>query len=327
MDHSRLASVSLDLDNKWSYMKTRGDERWASFPSYLPVVVPRILDFLDRRRLKITFFVVGQDAVIEENKAALASIAKAGHEIGNHSFHHEPWLHLYSPTRIRGELSRAHLAIRAATGAKPVGFRGPGYSYSDETLKALVEMGYDYDASSLPTFLGPLARAYYFFTSGLPAAERKKRDLLFGGWRNGLLPLKPYQHGDGALLEIPVTTMPGLRTPIHPSYVLYVSEWSSALAMTYFRAGMRACRAAGVAPSVLLHPLDFLGADDGIDELSFFPAMKLPAAKKLAVLDRTFDILQRDHYCVTMQEHAYSVTGARRAVEAPVRATVEPKAA
>lgn len=88
------ASLSLDLDNLWSYLKIHGDPGWESLPSYLDVAVPRILAFLAERGLSITFFVVGQDAEREENREALASIAAAGHEIGNHSFHHDSWLHL-----------------------------------------------------------------------------------------------------------------------------------------------------------------------------------------------------------------------------------------
>src|SRR6185369_10188375 len=91
-----IASLSLDLDNKWSYMKTHGDKGWESFPSYLGIVVPRVLEFLKARNLKITVFVVGQDAALAKNREALGSLAAAGHEIGNHSFHHEPWLHLYT---------------------------------------------------------------------------------------------------------------------------------------------------------------------------------------------------------------------------------------
>src|SRR6266699_2475525 len=94
--HKPLASVSLDLDDKWTYMKTHGDARWESFPSYLETVVPRVLRFLGERSLRITFFIVGQDAALARNGRVLRSIAEAGHEVGNHSFHHEPWLHLYS---------------------------------------------------------------------------------------------------------------------------------------------------------------------------------------------------------------------------------------
>ena len=89
-----MASLSLDLDNQWSYMKTHGDAGWESFPSYLDVVVPRALEFLKAKGLSITFFIVGQDAALDKNRESLRSIAAAGHEIGNHSFNHEPWLHL-----------------------------------------------------------------------------------------------------------------------------------------------------------------------------------------------------------------------------------------
>src|SRR5215510_6473885 len=91
-----IASLSLDLDNQWSYMKTHGDPGWKEFPSYLDVAVPRILEFLRARGLTISFFIVGQDAALERNRAPLRALADAGHEIGNHSFNHEPWLHLYS---------------------------------------------------------------------------------------------------------------------------------------------------------------------------------------------------------------------------------------
>ena len=40
----RTASLYLDLDNQWTYMKTHGDAGWEEFPTYLPVVIPRFLD-------------------------------------------------------------------------------------------------------------------------------------------------------------------------------------------------------------------------------------------------------------------------------------------
>ena len=106
----------------------------------------------------ITFFVVGQDAARPENRAALADSADAGHEIGNHSFKHKPWLHLYSEREIEDELMRAEEVIEQATGVRPDGFRGPGFSLSPAVLRVLARRGYHYDASTFPTFLGPLAR-------------------------------------------------------------------------------------------------------------------------------------------------------------------------
>jgi hypothetical protein len=308
-----LASLSLDLDNKWSYLKTHGDAGWDSFPSYLDVVVPRVLTFLAERNLRITFFVVGQDAAIESNRAVLRSIALAGHEIGNHSFHHEPWLHLYSNEEIAAELTRAETAIEAATGCRPHGFRGPGFSFSPTLLAELAARGYEYDASTFPTFLGPLARMYYFFNAKLSREEQVDRKQLFGRFSEGFRPLRPYAWPDlpRPLIEIPVTTMPIFKLPIHVSYLLYLGQFSTALASAYFCMALLLCRMTGVQPSILLHPLDFLGCDDEQD-LSFFPAMNLPASRKLSIVAGAIDQLSAHYRIVTMSEHAGAVRAASR---------------
>jgi peptidoglycan/xylan/chitin deacetylase (PgdA/CDA1 family) len=303
-----LASVSLDLDNQWSYMKTHGDAGWDAFPSYLDVVVPRVLDFLAKRSLTITFFVVGQDAALDRNREPLAALSAAGHEIGNHSFHHEPWLHRYSREQVDDEIARAEEHIERATGRRPIGFRGPGFSVSPAVLDVLVRRGYRYDASTFPTFIGPLARAYYFMTSKLPADELDKRRALFGTFAQGFRPNRPYlwRTDSGELLEIPVTTMPLFRVPIHVSYLLYLGGASPVLAQAYFRFALTLCRLSGTQPSLLLHPLDFLGCDD-TTALSFFPGMGLRHERKLGLVSMALTELARHYELVTMQRHAAAV--------------------
>ncbi len=299
-----VASLSLDLDNKWSYMKTHGDEGWEAYPSYLDIVVPRVLDILKKHNLTITFFVVGQDASREKNHNALRLISEAGHEIGNHSFNHEPWLHLYEEEEIVKELADTENAIEQVTGKKPLGFRGPGYSLSKTVLKVLHDRGYAYDCSTFPTFLGPLARAYYFMTTDLSEEEKVQRKKLFGTFSEGLRPLKPYKWsvGNGTIPEIPVTTMPIFKVPIHLSYILFVANYSSFLAMLYFRIALLLCQLTGVQPSILLHPLDFLELQDA-PELSFFPAIKMPIDKKLDIVNRAFTLLTSKYEVVNMKEH------------------------
>ena len=300
-----IASLSLDLDNQWSYMKTHGDPGWESFPSYLDIVVPRFLEIFRERGLQMTVFVVGQDAALDKNHTVLASVADAGHEIGNHSVPHEPWLPLYSDAEVEEELATAEEHITTATGQRPVGFRGPGFSCSPAVLKCLAERGYLYDASTFPTYLGPLARAYYFLTARLDSQQKDERKQLFGTWRDGLQPLKPYrwQLPEGELLEIPVTTMPLIKAPIHVSYLLYLSQFSGTLARAYFWQALKLCRLAGVQPSLLLHPLDFLGADDGVG-LSFFPAMGMPSEKKVKLVSDILDAFSARFRVVSMREHA-----------------------
>lgn len=299
------ASLSLDLDNQWSYMKTHGDTGWESFPSYLDLLVPRALALLASHQFEITFFIVGQDAALAKNRDILRTISQAGHEVGNHSFHHEPWLHRYTPMQVEAEIAAAEDAITEATGQRPTGFRGPGFSVSATVLETLKRRGYAYDASTFPTFLGPAARAYYFFNANLTREERAKRSALFGTLSEGLRPLKPYywKLSAGRLLEIPVTTMPFTRAPFHLSYILFLAQRSPKLARSYFKAALAMCRARGVEPSLLLHPLDFLGGDD-IDALKFFPAMGMAGQRKLEIVDGLFSDFRAAYDVLPMGAHA-----------------------
>jgi hypothetical protein len=254
---------------------------------------------------------VGQDAALPRNRAALRAIAEAGHEIANHSFKHEPWLHLYSASDIAADLRAADEAIREATGVGPAGFRGPGYSLSADTLEVVRQLGYRYDATVFPNLLNPLARAYFFATSKLDPEERARRKALFGTWKDALRPVQPFRWRlrTGQLLEIPVTTMPYLRIPMHLSYLLYLGRYSRAAARNYFRLALAACRTSGTRPSILLHPLDFLGKED-CPSLAFFPGMDLPLARKLAAVEELLDLLCGRFEIDTMAEHATRAAGA-----------------
>lgn len=301
-----IASISLDLDNQWSYMKTHGDTGWKEFPSYLDVAVPRILSFLKERNLTITFFIVGQDAALEKNHAAIRSIADAGHEIANHSFNHEPWLHLYSREELIEEFEKTENALENVTGVRPIGFRGPGFSLSPTVLDVLGERGYEYDGSTLPTYIAPLARAFFFLKSpAMSPEEKEKLKKLFGKFSDGFRPLTPHlvDAGSSKIVEIPVTTFPIVKVPVHVSYLMYLKSFSSFLANAYWKAAMLACRITGTQPSLLLHPLDFLSGDE-IEELKFFPGMAVPSAKKVAFLDQITGLLCKHYEVVTMRQHA-----------------------
>ncbi len=304
----RYASLSLDLDNQWSYMKTHGDDGWQDYPSYLDLAVPRILDFLAERSLTISFFIIGQDAVLPKNRDAIRSIAVAGHELGNHSFRHEPWLHLYSRAELERELRDAEDAIESLTGVRTRGFRGPGFSVTATTLEVLSNRGYDYDATVFPNLLNPLARAYLFSGSKLTGDEKKRRGALFGTWKDAARPVQPFKWRlqCGELLEIPVTTMPWLKLPLHLSYLVYLGKFSRLAARAYFRLALGACRLSGTNPSILLHPLDFLGRED-CPSLAFFPGMGLSRARKLALVAEFFEMIMEDWEPVTMGEHARRV--------------------
>ncbi|HYC32296.1 MAG TPA: polysaccharide deacetylase family protein [Gemmatimonadales bacterium] len=301
-----IASVSLDLDDLWTYQRTHGDPEWERRGSYLPRLMPPLLDLLDAVPCRITFFLVGADAVLPRNAELLRAITARGHEVGNHSYNHECWLHRYDRERLTEEIASAEAAIEAATGERPVGFRGPGFSWSPELFEVLAERGYLYDASTLPTYLGPLARAYFLASTRMSREERKQREVLFGSFRDGLRPVHPYRWRLGSgrdLLEIPVTTVPGIKTPFHMSYLIYLGRYSVGLMRAYLRAALSLCRRTGVAPSFLLHPLDFLGLEDA-PQLSFFPGMAVPATRKRALVTEVLGTLAEQFALVPMSTHA-----------------------
>ena len=288
--------MSLDLDDKWSYMKVHGDPGWDKFPSYLDIVLPITLDVLDKLDIKITFFIVGQDAAIEKNHAVLKMIVDRGHEVANHSFHHESWLKTYSKEKIEEEIVIAEEAILKATGKRTNMFRGPGFSWSNDLLEVLEKRNYIFDASLLPTYISPLMRKYYFWKSKLSKAEKESRKELFGSFKESFYPLKPYTWilpNKKNLLEIPVTTIPVFKIPFHQSYLIYINNISGGLMKLYLKFAITMCKITRTQPSYLLHPLDLLGSDD-VPELAFFPGMNVQSKKKVEIFETAMNILKNN---------------------------------
>ncbi len=316
------ASLSLDLDNLWAYLAVRGDPEWRSLPTYLPRLLPRFLDLMDRRSLSMTVFVVGLDAEQDSNSDELMALGESRHEVGNHSHRHDPLLCIEPEEEISRQLGQAHDAIRTATGRVPTGFRSPGFATSPALLRCLGAAGYRYDSSIFPSFMGPLARLYYKLRSGKRLAKGKDpRDTLFGPLSAGLRPLEafPWNLGDEAspaMTEQPVTTMPWLKLPIHGTYILYLSRFSVTLARTYLRLALDLCARTGVEPCYLLHPLELLGAGE-VEGLQFFPAMDLPLDHKTSVLNWLLDELQSRFDVGTLEEQV------TRAPTGPARTPAE----
>jgi hypothetical protein len=290
-------------------MKTHGNTGWEDFPTYFDILIPYVLDILDRLNLKITFFIVGQDAALDKNNDVLKLLTERGHEVGNHSFHHEPWLHMNSKDRIEQEISETEEQIIRVTGQKPIGFRGPGFSWSLDLLEVLAERDYVYDATTFPTYLVPLATAYYFRNSNLNAEEKNQRKEIRGGRKEGIRPIKPYFWNlppSGKLLEIPVTTVPIIKTPFHLSYLIFLSQFSSHIMHLYLKMALALCRLTGTEPSFVIHPTDLLGGDQ-VQAMGFFPGMDLSADRKLQIFKMVMKELSKHFTLVNMSFHAESI--------------------
>jgi len=85
-------------------------------------LTPKLLDLLAARHIKVTFFVIGENAA--EHPEIVARAAREGHEIGNHSWSH-PNFGKMSDDGVRSQLRRTDDAIKNATGERPTLMRPP----------------------------------------------------------------------------------------------------------------------------------------------------------------------------------------------------------
>jgi peptidoglycan/xylan/chitin deacetylase (PgdA/CDA1 family) len=185
--------------------------------------VPRLTEWLNDASIRATFFAIGKDLERDENRETISALQLAGHEIGNHSYHHRYDLTRRAAADIRDEVERGAEAIEGACGKRPTGFRAPGYTVSDELFGALAASGIEYDSSVFP------CPSYYAAKATALAAMR------FRGRKSASMldtpavlraPREPYRvgrpywrRGDG-MLELPIGVTPLQLPYIGTSLVL-----------------------------------------------------------------------------------------------------------
>ncbi len=103
-----------------------------------PIYTPLLLDTLERLGMKATFFLVGQQ--VEEYPYFAEAIARAGHEVANHTFHHVNLTHLPAQEVLK-EIKDAQETITVITGQVPRYFRPPGGDYNDTVLETAHRVG------------------------------------------------------------------------------------------------------------------------------------------------------------------------------------------
>ncbi len=108
---------------------------------------PRLLDMLDQRGVKATFFVVGHriagdDTYHAANRAVLRDIVRRGHRVGNHTYHHVE-LDALRPERLAAEIDQTAALIESTIGRRPWLFRAPfGALHRPRTVDAVFSRGY-----------------------------------------------------------------------------------------------------------------------------------------------------------------------------------------
>ncbi len=204
-------------------------EVWDSLPRRSPPIVDRLLETLEARGVKGTFFVVGWLARREPDM--VRAIAAAGHEVGSHSWNHRL---VPSLTReeFREEARRSRGVLEELTGTRVSGFRAPSFSIVpglEWALDILLEEGYRYDASLFPVRTHP--------TYGYPCPRDPHLRALAGG----------------VLAEVPGSTLRVAGVNLPASGGAYFRF----LPYPLLRATFRSSGARGAAGTFYVHPWEF----------------------------------------------------------------------
>ncbi|TVT55612.1 MAG: DUF3473 domain-containing protein [Azoarcus sp. PHD] len=155
-------------------------KNWDAVPCRVERNVDLILDLLDQRGAKATFFTLGW--VAERYPQLVRRIAEGGHEVASHGYSHER-ASAMTPKAFLADIALAKAVLEDIAGRKVTGYRAPSFSIGMQNLWAhdtIAEAGYVYSSS-----VYPVKHDHY----GIPDAPRF-----------------PYLLASG-LMEIPVTTM------------------------------------------------------------------------------------------------------------------------
>ena len=297
------AVIQVDLDSLWTYRRYLNQE---SVPGGLDPVyseaVERFLDIFRKNSIKATFFVIGSDALVPEHARIIKQIAKEGHEIANHSMSHPLNFSSLGEEIIIEEIKKCHEILERLSGKKVKGFRGPTFSIDERILKILEGLGYIYDSSVLPSFIAPLVLncAHSLLGSRL-------RNISASNMRFANTPLCLYRphvknmakRGDSKLHELPISVVPGLRLPMHSTYVFIFGRW-------LFDWGKRELQKRQLALNYLFHGIDLLDTHRHNLTLPFFGSLQkrksiceyiIKRLKSECELMSTLDLIEKNGWC------------------------------
>jgi len=153
LDKSRIAPWVLTVDvEEWydvNYLSANHSLIDTSI-SRVDENTAEILRALEESGSKATFFVLG--SLAEKHPELIRSIARAGHEVGCHSYQHT-LIYDETPKAFEENLHRAVTILSDLSGQEIKGFRAPSCSITEQcawALDVLCERGFRYDSSIFP---------------------------------------------------------------------------------------------------------------------------------------------------------------------------------
>jgi len=298
----RLCSLSIDLDEIPNYHALHGlpapTGRGAT--AVYDLALERLDDFARAHALPLTLFAIGADMARPQNALALRRMVERGHEIGNHTLDHRYDLTRLSKPEMARQVQAGILVLEGATQQRPVGFRAPGYTVTDELFDVLLDSEVIYDSSVFPS------PAYYLAKAAAKAAifvrGRRSRSV-FDSPAVLKAPTRPYRVGTpywkkgNGMLELPVQVTRGLRLP-YIGTALTLAGPNRARWLTRQILGEPLV-------NLELHGIDALDADDDLEDLRpHQPDVRVAAPKKLDAVSAALELLREAGYTFVLLREA-----------------------
>lgn len=299
MPKEKLVNININFDSLFFPLSIN---RQSMTDPFFIGAADRFFKMSEKYNFKYSIFIVGKDLENPEVHARVRAWAAAGHEIGNHSYTHDPNLGSLPREKMEYEVMKSHELITACTGKEPRGFISPSWSTSGDLVDILIKHNYLYDTSIFPSYFQFLVllkliiltkgRHKNFYTS-----FRLRRDK----WAFFFAPKKPYfikpdslikKQQDG-LLMLPLPVVTPLRFPCwHTMYFIFgktFTNWILRRALKehdYFY--------------YLLHPRDLADYEKDLpqslkdghhDEMSVFESLELPIHKKIEYVENALQTI------------------------------------
>jgi peptidoglycan/xylan/chitin deacetylase (PgdA/CDA1 family) len=147
--HRAAATLGFDMDAESVVLTVQPSSATRlsvmSHQAYGPLTgMPRILELLDRRQVRATFFCPGFTA--ERYPDLLRRVRDHGHEIAHHGYLHESVAGM-TPAQEAAMIDRGLDALERVLGQRPVGYRAPMWETTYATAGLLLDRGFLYDSS------------------------------------------------------------------------------------------------------------------------------------------------------------------------------------
>lgn len=148
-----INALSIDVEDWFqvgAFETTIPRENWAQLSPRVERNSCFLLDMLDRKGVKATFFTLGW--VAERNPRLVRRIVEAGHELASHGYDHRR-VFTFTPDEFREDLRKSRFLLEQAAGVPVTGYRAPSFSIDARTPWAhaiLAEEGYRYSSSVAP---------------------------------------------------------------------------------------------------------------------------------------------------------------------------------